>query len=293
MKIALFGKKIDDNLVDVFSSILKAFDNHRCALSIYAPFYREISKILDLKREYPLFSTREELERQADLLVSLGGDGTLLDVVVLVQDSQIPVLGVNIGRLGFLPTASVENFGMTLEMLKNRRFEIETRSLLRLTTEERLFGDLNYALNEISILTHYPSRMLSLSTWIDDYFLNNYWGDGLIVATPTGSTAYSMSCGGDILTPSSKNFIITPIAPHNLTVRALIVSENSKIKVHVNSSKETQYIIAMDSRSVIVDKPIDIFIEKEKFGFNLIRMEGSDFFQTLRSKLNWGLDQRN
>ncbi|MDR0364985.1 MAG: NAD kinase [Bacteroidales bacterium] len=293
MKIALFGKKIDDNLKDVFSYIIKEFESHRCEVSIYAPFYYELSKRLNIDCDFQLFTTNEELTRQAELVIVLGGDGTLLDVVGLVQDSQIPVLGVNIGRLGFLPTASVEDFGKTLQMLRSRQYDIENRSLLRIITEEPLFGELNYALNDISILTNYPSRMLSIAAWIDDCFLNNYWGDGLVVATPTGSTAYSLSCGGDILTPSSKNFIITPIAPHNLTVRSLIISEDSKIKIRAHGDKNNNYIIALDSRSVVVDKPIDIFIEKEKFGFNLLRMKGSDFYQTLRSKLNWGLDKRN
>jgi NAD+ kinase len=162
-----------------------------------------------------------------------------------------------------------------------------------LTTQDNPFETFNYALNEITIINSYPSKMLSIGVWIDDYFLNNYWGDGLIVATSTGSTAYSMSCGGNILTPASKNFIITPMAPHNLSIRSLVISDDSKIKIRVHENRYDSYTIVLDSRSRKITQPVDIFIEKETFNFNLVRLKGKDFFQTLRNKLLWGLDKRN
>ncbi|MCL2511359.1 MAG: NAD kinase [Bacteroidales bacterium] len=294
MKIALFGKKTDAGFIESFNIFMKELTRQECQISIYQPFYQEISHCLHFDVSFPLFSTCEELKAIApDVFISFGGDGTILDALALIQDSQIPVLGVNFGRLGFLSATTTEEFGEALSQLLNQEYELDSRSLLRLTTQDNPFDTFNYALNEISILNSYPAKMLAIEVWIDDYFLNNYWGDGLIVATPTGSTAYSMSCGGNILTPSSKNFIITPIAPHNLSIRSLVIAEDSKIKIRVLENRYDSYTIALDSRIRKITQPIDIFIEKEKFNFNLVRLKGKDFFQTLRNKLLWGLDKRN
>lgn len=293
MKIALFGRKIDKRSAEVFSNILKELRKYGDEIIIYKPFYEHISECRPIDPSYSSFLTHEELAGQADIVISLGGDGTILSLVSLIRDSQIPVLGINIGRLGFLSATAVDEFGDALQKIHNNEYEIESRALLQATTGDELFGEINYGLNEVSILSNYPSRMLSIGVWVDGLFLNNYWGDGLIVATPTGSTAYSLSCGGDILTPSSSNFIITPIAPHNLTVRPLILSDSSKIRIQVQGGQLKSYLATLDSRSLIIKEPIDICIEKAPFGFNFIRLEGKDFFQTLRSKLNWGLDNRN
>ena len=294
IKIALFGKKTDDSFIESFNFFMKELSLRECQLSIYQPFYQEVTSFLHNDTAVALFSTCEELKTLSpDVFISFGGDGTILDALELVQNSRIPVLGVNFGRLGFLSATSAEEFSEALEQLLNKEYEIESRSLLRLTTQDNPFETFNYALNEITILNSYPSKMLSIGVWIDDYFLNNYWGDGLIVATPTGSTAYSMSCGGNILTPASKNFIITPIAPHNLSIRSLVISEDSKIKIRVHENRYDSYTIVLDSRSKKITQPVDIFIEKGQFDFNLVRLKGKDFFQTLRNKLLWGLDKRN
>ena len=294
MKIALFGKKTDSNFMESFGFFMKELSLRECYISFYQPFYQDISHALQLDVSFPLFSTYEDLKAIApDVFISFGGDGTILDALALIQDSQIPVLGVNFGRLGFLSATTTEEFSEALSQLMNRKYEIDSRSLLRLTTQDNPFGNSNYALNEVTILNSYPSKMLSIGVWIDNYFLNNYWGDGLIVATPTGSTAYNMSCGGNILTPASKSFIITPMAPHNLSIRSLVISENSKIKIRVHENRYDSYTIVLDSRTVKITQPVDIFIEKETFNFNLIQLKGKDFFQTLRNKLLWGLDKRN
>ena len=294
MKIALFGKKTDDGFMKSFNFFIKELSLRECKLSIYQPFYQEIASALQFENSFTFFSTCEELKTIApDVFISFGGDGTILDALVLIQDSLIPVLGVNFGRLGFLSATTAEEFSEALSQLLNREYELDSRSLLRLTTQDNPFDAFNYALNEISILNSYPPKMLSIGVWIDNYFLNNYWGDGLIVATPTGSTAYNMSCGGNILTPSSKNFIITPIAPHNLSIRSLIISDDSKIKIRVHENRYDSYTIVLDSRIKKITEPVDILIEKEKFNFNLVRLKGKDFFQTLRNKLLWGLDKRN
>ena len=294
MKIALFCKKTDDSFIESFGFFLKELSLQECWISVYQPFYQNISRFFHFDIPCAVFSTCEELKTMAvDMLISFGGDGSILDALELIQNSCIPVLGVNFGRLGFLSATSAEEFGDTLRQLLNREYEIESRSLLRLITEDNPFETFNYALNEISILNSYPSKMLPIKVWVDDHFLNNYWGDGLIVATPTGSTAYSMSCGGSILTPFSKNFIITPIAPHNLSVRSLVISEDSKIKIRVHENRYDSYTIGLDSRTRKIAKPVNIFIEKEQFEFHLVRLKEKDFFQTLRNKLYWGLDKRN
>ncbi|MCL2040725.1 MAG: NAD kinase [Bacteroidales bacterium] len=294
MKIALFAKKTGDGFIEAFNFFMKELSLREFRISLYQPFYQDISRSFHFDTPFTLFSSCEELKSLSpDVFISFGGDGTILDALELIQDTLIPVLGVNFGRLGFLSATSAEEFGEALDQLLNKEYEIDSRALLRLTTEENPFATFNYALNEITILNSYPSKMLSIGVWIDDYFLNNYWGDGLIVATPTGSTAYSMSCGGNILTPSSKNLIITPIAPHNLSIRSLVISEDSKIKIRVHENRYDSYTIVLDSRTRKITKPVDIFIEKEKFDFNLVRLNGKEFFQTLRNKLLWGLDKRN
>jgi NAD+ kinase len=294
MKIALFGKKTDGSFIESFNFFMKELALRESQISIYQPFHKEISHFFHFDASFTLFSTCQELKTiKPDVFISFGGDGTMLDALVLIQDSQIPVLGVNFGRLGFLSATTIEEFGEALSQLLNKEYELDSRSLLRLTTQDNPFETFNYALNEITILNSYPSKMLSIGVWIDDYFLNNYWGDGLIVATSTGSTAYSMSCGGNILTPASKNFIITPMAPHNLSIRSLVISDDSKIKIRVHENRYDSYTIVLDSRSRKITQPVDIFIEKETFNFNLVRLKGKDFFQTLRNKLLWGLDKRN
>jgi NAD+ kinase len=294
MKIALFGKKTDSGLIEAFRFFIKELSLRKCQISIYQPFYQDISRVFDFGDRCAVFSTCEELNTIApNVLISFGGDGAILGALELIQTSRIPVLGVNFGRLGFLSATSAEEFGDVLNQLVNNEFEIESRSLLRLTTKVDPFGTFNYALNDITIMNTYPSKMLAIKVWIDDYFLNNYWGDGLIVATPTGSTAYNMSCGGSILMPSAKNFIITPIAPHNLSVRSIVLSEDSKIKIQVQDNRIDSHTITLDSRSKEILKPTDIFIEKAQFEFHLVRLKGKDFFQTLRNKLYWGLDKRN
>jgi len=294
MKIALFGKKTDDSFVESFNIFMKELSAQECCLSIYQPFYQKIAQALHINASFTFFSSCDELKALApDVFISFGGDGTILDALVLIQDSQIPVLGVNFGRLGFLSATTAEEFGEALSQLLNREYELDSRSLLRLTTQDNPFESFNYALNEVTIHNSYPTKMLSIGVWIDGYFLNNYWGDGLIVATPTGSTAYNMSCGGNILTPASKNFIITPIAPHNLSIRSLVISEESKIRIRVHENRYDSYTIGLDSRTRKITQPVDIFIEKEKFNFNLVQLKGKVFFQTLRNKLLWGLDKRN
>jgi NAD+ kinase len=294
MKIALYGKKHEGILPDFFNHFLNVITENNCIIYIYKPFYTALAPLVDCDCALKYFSTAADLKHeQVDVLISFGGDGTILNVLELIQNIPIPVLGVNLGRLGFLAATSLDEFDLAIHQLLHNEYDIEQRSLLHLIVENNPFQQCNFALNEITVQNHYASKMLSIGIWVDDNFLNYYWGDGIIVATPTGSTAYSMSCGGNILTPSSKNFIITPIAPHNLSVRSIVISEESKIRIQVQENRINNYAVTMDSRSAIISNTSHILIDRAPFGFNLIRLKNKDFFQTLRNKLNWGLDKRN
>jgi NAD+ kinase len=209
-----------------------------------------------------------------------------------VQDSGIPVLGINVGRLGFLSSISTQEINQCLDSLFKGHFTIDKRRLLRLDSSINLFGDVNYALNELTIHKKDSSSMIIINTYINGEYLNSYWADGLIIATPTGSTGYSLSCGGPIIAPYSENFVITPIAPHNLNVRPIVVSDENVISLEVEG--RSQYFIAsLDSRSVTIDSSVSLAIKKSDFTMNLLRIGNDNFLDTLRKKLNWGLDSRN
>ena len=216
----------------------------------------------------------------------------MLDTVTLVQNTGIPVLGVNTGRLGFLSSVSLEEIAHAIDCLNKGHVILDKRSLLRLETNLTIFADINYALNELTIHKKDSSSMINIHTYLNGEYLTTYWADGLIISTPTGSTGYSLSCGGPIVAPQSENFVITPIAPHNLNVRPIVVSNNNIISLEVEG--RSQYFLAsLDSRSVTIDSSIQFAVRKEDFTFNIIRIDNQNFLQTLRNKLMWGMDSRN
>jgi NAD+ kinase len=225
-------------------------------------------------------------------MFSIGGDGTILDAVGLVGNSNIPLIGINLGRLGFLSSISKEQIVPAVHAIRNGDFQIEKRTLLSLEAPANLFGSVNYALNELTVYKSHVMSLLIIKTWINGEFLNAYWADGLIVATPTGSTAYSLSCTGPIITPDSENFVITPIASHNLTVRPIILRDDCEIRIRVEG-KNPEFHVSLDSRIATADHAVEILIRKAPFKINLLRLNDKNFFQTIREKLNWGLDNRN
>jgi len=223
---------------------------------------------------------------------SIGGDGTLLDTVTYVGAQQIPILGINTGRLGFLATVTVERIAQAIDALFKGHFVLEERSLIRVDTDPEVFNGINFGLNEFSILKRDTSSMIVVHTYIDGEYLNSYWADGLIVSTPTGSTGYSLSCGGPVMLPQTNNFIIAPVCPHNLNVRPLIVSDRSVISFEIEG-RSNNFLLSLDSRSVAVDAGIQIAVRRENFAVRLVKLNHVNFLTTLRSKLNWGLDKRN
>ncbi len=292
MKVALFGKTISANDVFYLQDFIDRLNSLNGIMYLYKPFSDSIHETIRFDREPMTFTTQQEIKGEVEYLFSIGGDGTLLDTITLVGDSGIPVIGINMGKLGFLSGISKEEILPALDEIISKKYSIDKRTLLRLETTERLFGEFNYALNDFTIYKSSPNSMLAIKMFVNDEFLNTYWADGLIVATPTGSTAYSLSCTGPIITPDSENFVITPIASHNLTVRPIVIPDTSIIRIMVESRNINCYI-GLDSRILKLDVPINLVIKKEDFKIHLLRISGRNFFQTIREKLNWGLDIRN
>lgn len=292
MKIALYARQVDPEHFPFVRSLMKELGKYECELFIYQPFLHRIKSLgSDIPKNIP-FNSGSEIRGNVDFLLSLGGDGTILDTLTLVQDSGIPVLGINMGRLGFLTSVGTEDISSTLEALVKGHFSLDKRRLLRLESNRNLFGGVNYALNELTIHKKDSSSMIIINTYLNGEYLNSYWADGLIISTPTGSTGYSLSCGGPIVAPYSGNFVITPIAPHNLNVRPIVVSDQNIISLEVEG--RSQYFLAsLDSRSVTIDAAISLAVRREDFTMNLVRLGNTNFLDTLRKKLNWGLDTRN
>lgn len=259
----------------------------------YHPFYDQVKHILNLDNDSPeLFNSFYDLDESIECLISLGGDGTLLDTVTLVRAKCIPVLGVNFGRLGFLASIGKNEISSVVKSLESRTFMVDKRTLIHLDSNTSLFGEVPYALNEFAIHKRDSSSMIKIHTYLNGEFLNTYWADGIIVATPTGSTGYSLSCNGPVLFPDSKSFVITPVAPHNLNVRPIVVPDDNIISFEIEGRAE-YFICTLDSRKEIVDKHVQLAVKKEEFSLSLVRLNENNFLQTLRNKLSWGLDTRN
>ena len=274
MRIAIFGKTI-------------APENE-------GYLHQLVNELVDRQVEVlDCFNRHTPLESNVDLLLSIGGDGTMLDAVPLVGASGIPMLGINMGRLGFISSVAKEEIHQAVGQIVEGRYTTESRTLLELVAPQGVFNDtVNYALNEINIIRNPEHSLLSIKVFVNDLFLNTYWGDGILMATPTGSTAYSLSAGGPILTPDSHCFVITPIAAHNLTVRPIVIPDDSVVRIQVEG-RERQFVFSMDSRVCALDTSVELMVRKADFRIRTVRLEGTDFFSTIRNKLSWGKDNRN
>jgi NAD+ kinase len=292
MKVAIYSRVIE---YEQQSGVQRLFDElirQHLQPVIYQPFLEQIGSAFVLPSDIGSFRESSDLDDSIEFLISLGGDGTLLDTVSLVRDKNIPVVGINFGRLGFLASIGKEELATAVTALANRTFVVDKRSLIHLDANRPLFGDVPYGLNEFAIHKTDTSPMIKIHTYLNGEFLNTYWADGLIVATPTGSTGYSLSCGGPVVFPESTSFVITPVAPHNLNVRPIVVPDNNIISFEVEGRAEN-FICVLDSRKEIVDKQVQLAVRSESFTLSLIRLNENNFLQTLRGKLSWGLDTRN
>lgn len=291
MIIAIYSRSSNHDHSNYIEDIHRLLKDEGVDLIIFEPYYEFIKKTYQFKLSLKTFSNAEELIVKASYVISLGGDGTLLETIELVRKSGVPLLGVNTGRLGFLASVNTNDLKKSIQLLLKEKFTLDKRELIEISGCNDCFGEVNYALNEFTIHKKDSSAMINIDTYIDGVFLNSYFADGLIVATPTGSTAYSLSCGGPIMIPDSDNFIITPIAPHNLTVRPIVISNNKQISFKV-SGRSDNFNISLDSRSAQIPTGSQITIKKADFRLNLIALEGQHFFSTLRNKMMWGIDRR-
>jgi NAD+ kinase len=291
MTIAVYARNTKDNHPLYIEKLTSLLSKEKVDLIVYESYYQYLQKQYNFSTKLATFSNSESLKSKADYVICLGGDGTMLETIALVRKSGIPVLGVNTGRLGFLASVSKDDIEKALSLLLEEKFSLDKRELLEIVGGEKQFNDVNYGLNEFTIHKKDSSAMIHIDTYVDDVFLNSYFADGLIVSTPTGSTAYSLSCGGPIIVPESENFIITPIAPHNLNVRPIVISSNKVLTFKV-SGRSDDFNISLDSRTSQINSSTEIKIKKADFKFNMIIFEGQHFFQTLRNKLLWGLDKR-
>jgi len=292
MKIALYGKAFKENFNESISLLIRKLEEAGTEILIHEKFASFLVGEAGIKpSKYTEFNKKTGISEDTDFLFSLGGDGTFLDTVNIIRDKTIPVLGINTGRLGFLANISKEEIGEAMDLLFKGEYSLEERSLIRLNTSEGPLDDFNFALNEITIHKQNAS-MITINTLLDDEFLNSYWADGLIISTPTGSTAYSMSVGGPITLPESRNFIISPVSPHNLTVRPLVIPDNKIIKLKVDS-RRPEYLVAMDSRSYRVKTDIELTIDRGPYCIKMLKFPFNNFYNTLRNKLMWGADRRN
>ncbi len=292
MRIAIYGRDFNDTVLPFVQEVFDALAVHKIEISVYLKFYNYIKNKVSFPNHLLTFSNHKELVSQTDVLLSLGGDGTLLDTLSLVRDSQIPVIGINFGRLGFLASINKTEIKEAIEALVNGEYSLDKRGILSLESQNNLFGDESFALNDMTIHRRDNSAMMIIHAFMNGEFINSYWADGLIIATPTGSTAYSLSCGGPIILPNAQNFVITPIAPHNLNVRPIIIPDDVKLTFEIEA-RSTKFLVSCDSRTVTVDKSVKISINKADFNINLIRLNNESYLTTLRNKLLWGIDTRN
>ena len=290
MTIALFGKNIAPENGDYMRRLFEELSDNQVEITVYQPFADLVKAFVPQGVHYSVFNSHDDLN--ADILFSIGGDGTILDTVPFVRDSGMPVLGINMGRLGFLSSISKNEIGEAVKSVLAGDYSVEHRTLLELVAPDNVFGDVRYALNELNVIRNPEHSLLAIKVFVDDVYLNTYWGDGILLATPTGSTAYSLSAGGPIIAPNAKNFVITPIATHNLTVRPVVIPDDSVIRIQVEG-RERKFVFSMDSRNCTLDTSVQLEVRRAYFCLNLVRMRGEDFFGTIRNKLMWGKDNRN
>jgi len=292
MLIAIYNRRFDDDDIEVIEQIFKTLKEHKCEILLFEGMVPHLKLHDLLPKNYKTFSKDKPLSKDVRCLLSLGGDGTILDTVTYVGDKGIPILGINLGRLGFLAGTSVNEIDSAIQQLQNNNYIIDKRSLVHLDSSEELFPHSPFALNEFTLHRKDSSSMIIIHTYINGEFLCTYWADGIIVSTPTGSTGYSLSCGGPVIFPQANNFVITPVAPHNLNVRPVVVPDDQIISFEIEG-RAKQFLCTLDARSAPISTDVSLAVKKESFEINLIRLEGQNFLQTLRNKMYWGIDRRN
>lgn len=293
MKVAVFGLTVSESFAPVLLEFFSFLKLNKIEVQLFKPFHSFLVDELNSEPYYTsFFNSFHDFDNQCDFIFSVGGDGTFLHSVLNIRNFNIPIVGVNSGRLGFLADISEDQVHNALTQIFNGNYSLIERSMLEVEFCGLKNMDFNFALNEMTVLKTDTSSMINIYAYLDKELLNNYWADGLIIATPTGSTAYSLSVGGPILTTDSENFVITPLAPHNLTVRPLVVPDNYEIKLKIEG-RGSHFLASLDFRSVAVDFSTIIKVKKASFKLKTLQLPEQSFFSTLRNKLMWGIDRRN
>lgn len=291
MTIAIFGSPYPEHFTKYIQHLVKKLESEHVKIIIEENFNNFLQNNIRFTSTIDVFNSYESLKEKADFLISIGGDGTLLKAVTYVRELNIPIMGINTGRLGFISSISATQISDAINDILRKEYTINERTLLQLDTNKNLFKDKNFALNEVAVSKKDTSSMIRIDAYIDDEFLNTYWADGLVISTPTGSTGYSLSCGGPIIVPGTNNIIITPNAPHNLNVRPIVINDNSVIKLKVEDRDQIA-LVSLDSRSRAFDSETELIIKKTDFKIKLIQPQNNSFTSTIRNKLMWGLDKR-
>ena len=294
MKVAIFGQYYQNDTRPIIRDIIVFFEANQVEMVIEKNFLTNLYKEDIVQKEYKTFSKHTDLDASFDILISIGGDGTILRAATFVRDLGIPILGVNAGRLGFLAKVQKENIESFLQIVLEKKYSISERTVLSLDTTpiNSEINHLNFAMNEVTVSRKDTTSMITIETYLNGEYLNSYWSDGLIISTPTGSTGYSLSCGGPVLTPEVKSLVITPIAPHNLNARPLVIPDDTEIELHV-SGREENYLVSLDSRTASISNNTVLKIKKTSFSIKMVEIPNETFLKTLRNKLLWGQDKRN
>jgi NAD+ kinase len=294
MKVAIYGQYYQNSTEPIIRDIFVFFNENNVEMIIEESFLKLLYEKQLIKKEYKTFQSHTELDASFDIMISIGGDGTILRAATLVRDSGIPILGINAGRLGFLAMVQKDEIAEFLQLIIEKKYTISERTLISLTGTPDIpeISDINFAMNEISVSRKDTTSMITIETYLNDEFLNSYWADGLIISTPTGSTGYSLSCGGPILTPNVSSLVITPIAPHNLNARPLVIPDDTVIRLKV-TGREEHYLVSLDSRIASVKNESELTIRKTPFKIKMVEIHEETFLKTLRNKLLWGEDKRN
>ncbi len=291
MKVAVYSQYYPEKSTEYYEELIEILLKNNVSVFVESNFH---SKIETNNPALANLQTFTELDKSFDLLISVGGDGTILRAITFIHDFSIPIVGVNTGRLGFLATIQTTDVESALKQILNGNYKISERSVLSVETqpENKLLHESNFALNEITLSRKNTTSMISVDTHLDDEFLTSYWADGLIVSTPTGSTGYSLSCGGPVITPNAKSLVLTPIAPHNLNARPLVIPDDTVVTLKVNG-REDHYLMSLDSRIVTLHNDTTVIIKKAHFKIKMVELLDESFLDTLRKKMLWGEDRRN
>ena len=292
MLVAIYNRNFEQENIPLLQNVLKKLHEHQIQMVFFKDFYDRIEPHLPFPYSPSVFTGARDLPLHTDMLISLGGDGTLLDTITYVGASNIPIIGINLGRLGFLAAIPEEEVDHAILSLVRGSYTLEKRSLIHLDSSVPLFDGAPYALNEFTLHRKDSSSMIKIHTYLNGEFLNTYWADGLIVATPTGSTGYSLSCNGPVVFPQTSSFVITPVAPHNLNTRSIVVPDDNVISFEVEGRAE-QYLCTLDARTEAITSSVQLAVKRESFSISVVRPDEHNFLNTIRQKLYWGIDRRN